>query len=106
MRGEADAAALAAHQHPHAQQLLQPLHLHRNSGLGAPDARSGTGETALLRDAGEAAQQVGIDRAGQGHGIRMSDSWNQIKSFGLWLAAAQIPGVTRRLTRRRMRCAS
>ena len=61
MRGQRHRAALAAQQHALAEQRFQALHLHGHRGLGPPDALGGAGETALLRDEGEGAQQVGVE---------------------------------------------
>jgi hypothetical protein len=63
-------AAFAAEQQGLAQKLLQPLNLHRNGGLGAPNALGRSGETAVFRDIGEGAEKGGVDGRDGGHGYQ------------------------------------
>jgi hypothetical protein len=65
--GKFDTAAAPAMEKRRAEQRFEPLHLHGNRRLRAPDELRGAGKTALLRDKGEDAKQVGIDGGRTAH---------------------------------------
>jgi hypothetical protein len=58
--GKFDAAAAPAMEKRRTEQRLEPLHLHGNRRLRPPDELRRAGKTALLRDKGEDAKEVGI----------------------------------------------
>ena len=61
MRRQGDAATLAAAQHSLAQNLLQPLDLHRDGRLGPAKLIRGLSETMALGDKLKGTQEFGVE---------------------------------------------
>ena len=69
--GQLRGAAVAREDRP-LETLLQPLHLHRDGGLGLVHDLGGFGEAAGLGDGDEGAQLVDVEQCGHGGGPEMA----------------------------------
>ena len=73
---------LVRSKHPALHQVLQPLHLQADGGLGQAERLAGGGEAAALRDGDEAAEQVEVE-VGDAHGMRIAHAMRGFNEAGL-----------------------